>query len=180
MSKPRPGHSPLRLERAHPSLPGLLGSPVSFSFSNAIADTNAALAFLRNPATAAKYGIDPQQTVVIGHGTGGFLTLHLAAQEPHLAAQQKGIASMQAEIAPSPDARPGACGLTPARVPQPGTISATRLPSGACLPRFSRPMTVSPPAGIAFAQALLAASDPRVTEQHMATDHSFSNHRTRA
>ncbi len=39
---------------------------------------------------------------------------------------------------------------------------------------------IAPPAGIAFAQALLAASDPRVTEQHMATDHSFSNHRTRA
>jgi uncharacterized protein len=52
---------------------GMWGTGGAFSFASAIEDTAAAVRFLRDAATAAKYRIDPRRVVLIGHSFGGFL-----------------------------------------------------------------------------------------------------------
>jgi pimeloyl-ACP methyl ester carboxylesterase len=45
-----------------------------------------AVRFLRDPANAAKYRIDPRQMVVIGHSFGGFLAGYEASHDPDISA----------------------------------------------------------------------------------------------
>jgi pimeloyl-ACP methyl ester carboxylesterase len=52
---------------------GTWGTSGVFSQSAAIEDVAEVVRFLRDPANAAKYHIDPQSLVVIGHSFGGFL-----------------------------------------------------------------------------------------------------------
>ena len=52
---------------------GTWGAGGAFSISSAIEDTEEAVRFLRDPATATKYRIDPRRVVLVGHSFGGFL-----------------------------------------------------------------------------------------------------------
>ena len=52
---------------------GSWGSPGRYSFTHCREDGEAAVAWLRAPATSADYGIDPNRIVVIGHSMGGFV-----------------------------------------------------------------------------------------------------------
>jgi pimeloyl-ACP methyl ester carboxylesterase len=61
---------------------GSWGSPGAFSFGGAAEDAKAALAFLRLPATVAKYRIDPGHIAVAGHSMGGFMAADAAAADP--------------------------------------------------------------------------------------------------
>jgi len=56
-----------------PHYRGSWGSAGTFSFTNAIEDTQAAVQFLRDPENAKKYRTDASKIVVIGHSMGGFL-----------------------------------------------------------------------------------------------------------
>src|SRR6266700_2047295 len=71
---------------------GSWGSPGDFSFTHAIEDTQAAIAFLRDPATAKKLHADPAYIVLIGHSMGGFMALNAGAQDPAI----KAIATISA------------------------------------------------------------------------------------
>jgi uncharacterized protein len=64
---------------------GAWGSEGRFSIENAVADAAAALAFLRTPAAAARYEIDPRHLVVAGHSMGGFAAAATAAADPDMA-----------------------------------------------------------------------------------------------
>jgi pimeloyl-ACP methyl ester carboxylesterase len=64
---------------------GAWGSPGVFSFSHAIEDSDAGLAFLRDPTVAAKYGVDQRRIFVVGHSMGGFLAASVAAHDPAVA-----------------------------------------------------------------------------------------------
>jgi uncharacterized protein len=64
---------------------GAWGSDGSFSFANAIEDTDAAIAYVRSPAVVNKYGIDPKRIVLIGHSMGGFMAANAASSEPQVA-----------------------------------------------------------------------------------------------
>lgn len=61
---------------------GSWGSQGSFSFTHAAEDAHTALAFLENPANAAKYGIDTHRIAVAGHSMGGFMAADAAADDP--------------------------------------------------------------------------------------------------
>lgn len=61
---------------------GNWGSGGRFSFANALEDVAAALAYMRVPANAAKYRLDPQRIALIGHSMGGGLALLTAARDP--------------------------------------------------------------------------------------------------
>jgi pimeloyl-ACP methyl ester carboxylesterase len=61
---------------------GSWGSPGAFSFAGAAEDAHVALAFLRAPATVAKYRIDPARIAVAGHSMGGFMAADAAADDP--------------------------------------------------------------------------------------------------
>ena len=65
---------------------GSWGTAGSFSLSSAIDDTADALKFLRDPATAALYRIDPKRIVVIGHSFGGFLAGYTGSHDSGIAA----------------------------------------------------------------------------------------------
>lgn len=60
---------------------GSWGSPGSFSFGGCADDAHAAIAFLRQPAIAAKYHIDPSRIALAGHSMGGFMATDAAADD---------------------------------------------------------------------------------------------------
>ena len=63
---------------------GSWGTPGTFSFTHSIEDTQAALAYLRDPATAAKLRVDPARIVLMGHSMGGMIALYTAAHDAKL------------------------------------------------------------------------------------------------
>ena len=65
---------------------GTWGISGNFSQSSAIEDVAEAVRFLRDPANAAKYRIDPQSLVVIGHSVGGFLAGYEGSHDPDIRA----------------------------------------------------------------------------------------------
>ena len=60
---------------------GAWGSGGTFSFANALADTRAALRFLRGEALP-EWRVDPAWVVPVGHSMGGFCALMAAADDP--------------------------------------------------------------------------------------------------
>jgi diadenosine tetraphosphate (Ap4A) HIT family hydrolase/acetyl esterase/lipase len=64
---------------------GSWGSQGQFSFANARADGEAAVAWLLDPANVAKYHIDVKRIVVAGHSMGGFMAADASAAEPRVA-----------------------------------------------------------------------------------------------
>jgi len=65
---------------------GTWGTGGTFSQSSAIEDTAEAIRFLRDPANATKYRINPRMLVVIGHSFGGFLAGYEGCHDLEVAA----------------------------------------------------------------------------------------------
>lgn len=63
---------------------GSWGSPGTFSFKGNLDDGKAVLAYLRDPAVAAKLRIDPKRLVMMGHSMGGWVTSQVAASDEGL------------------------------------------------------------------------------------------------
>jgi pimeloyl-ACP methyl ester carboxylesterase len=64
---------------------GSWGSPGSFSFAHTLEDAAAVLAYLRTPANAQALGVDTARIVLAGHSMGGWITAETAAHDPALA-----------------------------------------------------------------------------------------------
>lgn len=60
---------------------GSWGSPGVFRFGQNMEDADALLAYLRDPANAAKLGIDPKRIAIAGHSMGGWVAAHTAAHD---------------------------------------------------------------------------------------------------
>jgi len=63
---------------------GSWGSPGSFRFAQNPEDAAAVLAFLRDPANAAKFGIDTSRMAIIGHSMGGWVSAMTAGRDKGL------------------------------------------------------------------------------------------------
>lgn len=61
---------------------GSWGSQGGFSFGNSLEDTQAAIAWVRDPQNAKKYRMDANRIVLIGHSMGGFMASAAGAQDP--------------------------------------------------------------------------------------------------
>jgi pimeloyl-ACP methyl ester carboxylesterase len=61
---------------------GSWGSSGTFSFANAQEDVQSAIAYLRTPAIALRFRIDPTRIALIGHSMGGWLAFLGAAADP--------------------------------------------------------------------------------------------------
>lgn len=63
---------------------GSWGSPGSFRFAQNPEDARAVLTYLRDPAVAARLGVDPGRLALVGHSMGGWVTALVAAQDQAL------------------------------------------------------------------------------------------------
>jgi pimeloyl-ACP methyl ester carboxylesterase len=182
---------------------GSWGSPGDFSFAHAIEDTEAAIAYLRVPANATRLRADPQNLIVIGHSMGGMITAVVTARDPAIrAAIMISAANMAGRIpanllaAQLPAAIKAvatglaAQGMAPLAGCTPESLARELVDNAASwnflnlAPKLaSRPMLVissedgNTPSAEALVAKLKTAGAPDVSSIHIATDHSYSDHR---
>ena len=173
---------------------GSWGSAGTFSFANAIEDTQATVQFLREAENIKKFRTDPKRIVLIGHSLGGFMASYVVAHDPEVA----GLAMISAwnlgatmsrpkETHPVdmfPSAASRLAGATPAGLQAEAEENAAKwnyLDYAEALK--TRPVLIveSHDRNLSFnkemKEALQKAGNTRVTETYMETDHSYSDHR---
>ena len=176
---------------------GSWGSEGKFSFASARAVGEAALAYLFDPAVAAKYHIDTQRIVVAGHSMGGFMTADAVAAEPrvagavmidawNIAGDAAKITSDQARKAAVEGMRADTAPL--ATTPEALVAEIERDKAKLDLEKLSAQIAGRPVLmiGAEFANApdvrkqaaaAKAAGAKALTEAYLPTDHSFSDSR---
>jgi uncharacterized protein len=177
-----------------PHYRGAWGSAGTFSFANAIEDTQSAVQFLREAENVRKYRIDAKKIVLIGHSMGGFMVSYVAAHDPEIA----GLAMISAwnigatmsgprethRVDIIPSAAPRLAGTTPAGLQAEAEENAAKwnyLDYAEALK--TRPVLIleSHDRNLSFnkdmKEALRKSGNPRVTEVYIETDHSYSDHR---
>jgi pimeloyl-ACP methyl ester carboxylesterase len=182
---------------------GSWGTPGDFSFSHGIEDTAAALAWLRRPEVAGKLRLDPTRIVLIGHSMGGFMAVQAAAADPAI----KAFATISAvdlggiyRHMLSTDGASAALSKMSA-----GLAGEGMAPLSGCTPdglareladhaagwafqakvdalKNRSALVVTSDDGLAgpneaFATALRAAGDTRISTTHLPTDHAYSDRR---
>jgi pimeloyl-ACP methyl ester carboxylesterase len=177
---------------------GSWGSPGKFSFTGAMEDSDAALAFMRDPGTVAKYNLDPRRIFVIGHSMGGMMTASATAHDPRVAGfvmiSAWDIGAGAAQFA-DPEFRKKQLegdfaanviplATTPEALMDEMVANATKWDFVDFAPALkSRPALILTaddgltPDNQRLAAALKTAGDTDVTEDHMTTDHSYSDKR---
>ena len=182
---------------------GSWGSPGDFSFTHSIEDVQSALAYLRDPANAAKFRVDPTRLILIGHSMGGFMASYVGAHDPAIKAvglisaadigddKMESIPAASRNRAVEPLATHLAAegmaplaGCTSQSLAQEVAANADAWNIPALAPKLAtRPVLVLTsddglaPSNDAFVAALKKAGSTHVIAQHMATDHSYSDHR---
>ncbi len=63
---------------------GSWGSPGKFRFTQVLEDADAVLAYLRDPANAARLGVDVKRIAIAGHSMGGWVVAHTASHDRRL------------------------------------------------------------------------------------------------
>jgi pimeloyl-ACP methyl ester carboxylesterase len=173
---------------------GSWGSEGTFSFSNAIEDTQAAIQFLRETENVKKYRIDPKKIVLIGHSMGGFMAACATARDPEVAglvmisAWNIGATMSGPKETHRVDSLPAGstrlAGTTPAGLQAEAEANATKwnyLDYTEALK--TRPVLIleSHDRNLSYnkemKEALQKAGNARVTETYIETDHSYSDHR---
>jgi uncharacterized protein len=183
---------------------GSWGSPGDFSFTHCIEDTQSAIAYMRDPANAKKLRADPAHIVLIGHSMGGFMANYAAAQDPKIEAvvmisaanlggmwtRREASKSSDDDAVKSIAASLAAEGMAPLAGCTPESLAREILANHAqwdfatnATKLATRPILVITsddglaPANDAFVAAAKKAGSTNVTATHMATDHSYSDHR---
>jgi uncharacterized protein len=169
---------------------GSWGSQGTFSFTHCMDDVGAMLAYLSDPANAAKFHIDQRRIVVIGHSMGGFMAIAAMAQHPQIAAGVVisegspiingssffGKKSDPADYAPL-------AGTSPAALQREAQANAAAWSFAALAAKIGpRPvLDITANDGLrASNEELVTAlthTGAQVTSLHMDTDHGFSDHR---
>jgi uncharacterized protein len=182
---------------------GSWGSPGDFSITHSIEDTQAAIAYLRDPANATKLRADPQNLILIGHSMGGFLARYAAAQDPAIRAVAlisaspmavdtvESLKPEQRKFALDPIAAGFAsqgmaplAGVTPQGLAEEVVANADSWNIPSLAPKLAtRALLIITsddgftPSNNAFVAALPKSSASHLTTLHLSTDHSYSDHR---
>jgi pimeloyl-ACP methyl ester carboxylesterase len=173
---------------------GSWGSPGSFRFAQNPEDANAVLAYLRDPANAARLGIDPKRVAIAGHSMGGWVTAHVAAHDHALlgailisAADMGAIADSQPRaqvVAFMKDDMETLAGVTAESMADEVITHAKEFRFKANVDGLAQiPLLVLSaddglaPMTDALVQDLTDRGNKRVTAIHIATDHAWSDHR---
>jgi pimeloyl-ACP methyl ester carboxylesterase len=182
---------------------GSWGTPGDFSFTHCTEDVASALAYLRDPANAARLRVDAKHIVLIGHSMGGFMTEYGAAHDDGVMAigliSAANMGTMAASVVASAGesaapAQMGAHlekegmaplhGTTPAALGQEAVTHRVEWGNESLAKMIGkRPvLVISSDDGLAaqdkaFADALIKDGNTQVVEVHMATDHAYSDQR---
>ncbi len=175
---------------------GCWGSPGTYSFTHVFEDSQAALDFARDPAVAARYGLDTRRIVVIGHSLGG-LAASIIGRDPGL----DGVALISAAdfgafgrdrsapararlTAAMAGSMESLVGVTPAGMAAEIEANAGRWDFVTFAPALAKHplLLVTSDDGLAGAsdalgRAMHALGPDPVTAVHLATDHSYSGAR---
>jgi pimeloyl-ACP methyl ester carboxylesterase len=171
---------------------GSWGSPGKFSFAQNLEDANAVLAFLRDPANAARLGIDTKRIAIAGHSMGGWVAAHTAAHDHGLigailisAADMGAIAGLPRDkaVALMADNRDALSATAEGMADE--VIANSRAFSFDNAVAGLTPMSLlvlSADDGLArttdkLIKAIHEHGGQKVTAIHAATDHSWSDHR---
>jgi pimeloyl-ACP methyl ester carboxylesterase len=172
---------------------GSWGSPGVYRFAQNLEDADAVLSYLRDPANAARLGIDTKRIAIAGHSMGGWVTAHTASHDHELigailisaadmgylgsAPRDKVVAEMASDME-------SLAGVTPqsmadeviANAKAFGFGNAVRGLAGTPLLVLTADDGLAPQAD-GLVKAIGAAGGTKVTAIHAATDHSWSDHR---
>jgi pimeloyl-ACP methyl ester carboxylesterase len=171
---------------------GSWGSPGNFRFAQTSEDTAAVLAFLRVPANAASLGVDTHRIVLAGHSMGGWAAALTAAKDPGLAgvilisAADMGRArgSREKAVAAMADNMESLAGVTAESMADEVAANAKAFAINNAAGGLARtPLFVITsddglaPTGDALVKAVEAKGGHDIKTAHLATDHSYSDHR---
>ncbi|MBV9613200.1 MAG: alpha/beta fold hydrolase [Acidobacteriaceae bacterium] len=172
---------------------GSWGSEGSFSFANAIDDTQTVIAWARGPQNAKKYRTDAQRIVLIGHSMGGFMAA-AAGRDPRvvgigmIAAWNIGANAKHVSPAGLKDSLEGSIrplsGCTVDSLVAEMTAHKDEWDYIGFVPQLKdrRVLVVSADdktlrSNEAFVTSMRSAGATRITSVHLPTDHLFNDHR---
>jgi len=172
---------------------GSWGSPGVFRFAQNLEDTDAVLAYLRDPGNAARLGIDTKRIALAGHSMGGWVAAHTASHDHALigvalisAADMghMGMGPRDKVVAEMADNMESLAGVTPESMADElianskafGFASAARGLTGTTLFVLTADDGLAPDAD-ALVAAIHADGGDKVKTAHVATDHPWSDHR---
>ena len=177
-----------------PHYRGSWGSAGTFSFANAIEDTQVAIQFLRDAENVKRYLMDPKKIVLIGHSMGGFMAACATSRDPEIsglvmisawnigATMSGPKETHRVDMIPAASSR--LAGTTPAGLQAEAEANAAKwnyLDYAEALK--TRPVFIveshdrNLSDNKAMKEALQKAGNSRVTETYLETDHSYSDHR---
>ena len=172
---------------------GSWGSPGVYRFTQNLEDADAVLAYLRDPAAAARLGIDTQRIAIAGHSMGGWVVAHTAAHDHALigailiSAGDMGRLGQEPHdrlVADMADDMEGLSGVTAQSMAEEDQANAKafRLENTAAGLTQTPLLVLTADDGLAadsdaLVHAIEAKGGRKVTAIHVATDHSWSDHR---
>ena len=172
---------------------GSWGSPGVYRFAQNLEDGAAVLAYLREPANAARLGIDAKRIAMAGHSMGGWVTAETAAKDHGLigailisAADLGAIGGMARKdrVALMADNMEALAGVTAESMADEVAAKANAFSLDNAVSGLAQvPLLVLTaddglaPAADKLVQGIQAHGGRKVTEIHAATDHGWNDHR---
>jgi pimeloyl-ACP methyl ester carboxylesterase len=172
---------------------GAWGSPGNYRFAQNLEDADAVLAYIRDPANAAKLGIDTKRIVLAGHSMGGWVTTLTAAHDHALAGAilisaadmgQIGLMSHEKAVAEMTNNMEALNGVTAASMADEVAHNAKAFAFANAISGLKDvPLLVLSandglaPQTDALVKAIEAEGGHNITAIHAATDHGWSDHR---
>jgi uncharacterized protein len=172
---------------------GSWGSPGVYRFTQNLEDADAVLAYLRDPVTAARLGIDTQRIAIAGHSMGGWVVAHTAAHDHALlgailiSAGDMGHLGEEPQdrlVADMADNMEGLAGVTAQSMADENRANAKafRMENAAAGLTQTPLLVLTSDDGLApdsdaLVHAIEAKGGHKITIIHFATDHSWSDHR---
>jgi len=172
---------------------GSWGSPGVFRFAQNLEDADAVLAYLREPANAARLGVDTKRIAIAGHSMGGWVTAHTAAHDHGLIGAVLISAADMGAMGETPrervvsimaDNREALAGVTAESMADEVIANAKAFGFANCVDGLTQtPLLVLSaddglaPGTDALVKSIAAKGGKKVTSIHVATDHGWSDHR---
>jgi pimeloyl-ACP methyl ester carboxylesterase len=172
---------------------GSWGSPGVFRFAQNLEDADSVLAYLRDPANAARLGIDTKRIAIAGHSMGGWVTALTASHDHGLIGAtlisaadmgHLGMAPRDKVVAEMASDMESLAGVTPQSMSDEVISNAKAFGFAGAAPGLAgTPLLVLTandglaPDADALVTEIHAEGGNKVQTIHVATDHSWSDHR---